>query len=142
MIKKLTSSRSWQTDLATLILRLVVGGMFIYYGWIKIENYDLYMPMMKSYIGLGGKMSYNLVIVAEFFCGILVAIGLFTRLAILPITFSLYIINFVALADQDFNARNLTLVYLMLCPVVFLLGSGRFSVDALMRWGRSSLTKK
>jgi putative oxidoreductase len=142
MVNKLFRHPSLNTDLAALILRILFGGMFIYYGYLKIQGYDMYMPMMKDYIGLGGKLSYNLVIAAEFFCGFLILIGFLTRWAILPIAFSMVIVFFVAHANDNFLVKNLPLVYLLLCPVIFLLGSGRFSVDALMPWNRRLLTKK
>ena len=142
MVNKLIGHRSLNTDLAALILRLMFGGMFVFYGYLKIEGYDMYMPMMKDYIGLGGKLSYNLVIAAEFFCGFLIVIGFLTRLAVIPIAFSMVIVYFIAHANDSIHVKNLPLVYLLLCPVIFLLGSGRFSIDAVMPWNRILLTKK
>jgi len=131
-MRTILSYRSLNTDLASLLLRLVFAGMFVYYGYLKIEGYEMYMPMMKDYIGLGGKLSYNLVIVAEFFCGFLVLIGLFTRLAIIPIAFTMIIAYFVAHAADAFHAKSLPLLYLLLSPVIFVLGSGKYSVDRLL----------
>jgi len=141
-MKVLSDPQSLATDVASLLIRLLFGGMFIYYGWLKIEGYDLYMPHFKNYIGIGSRLSYNLVIVAEFFGGFLILIGLLTRLAILPIAFSMVIVIFVAHANDNFHIKNLPIVYLVLCPVIFLLGSGRYSVDALMPWNRQPLAKK
>ncbi|HEY6062343.1 MAG TPA: DoxX family membrane protein, partial [Chitinophagaceae bacterium] len=71
MKNKILSAQPLQADLGILLLRLVFGGLFIYIGFGKIEHYHQYMPMFKDYTGLGIKTSYNLVIFAEFFCGIL-----------------------------------------------------------------------
>ena len=142
MSKKFFGSSSLNTDLATLILRLLFGSLFMYFGYLKIKGYDMYMPMFKDYIGIGAKLSYNLVIATELLGGFLILIGLLTRLAIIPVTFSMCIVYFVAHASDNFIAKTGELVYLVLCPVIFLLGSGRFSVDALMPWNRRVLTKK
>jgi putative oxidoreductase len=88
--------------------------------------------MFKDYIGLGVKMSYNLVIFSEFFCGILVAIGLFTRLALIPILITMIVVIFIALKDKGFNDKQLPFLYLILTLVIFVLGSGKYSADALL----------
>ena len=123
---------SLNTDLATFLLRLLIGGMFIYSGYLKIENYSTYMPMMQDYIGIGAKLSYDLVIFAEFGCGILVAIGLFTRLAILPILFTMIVVFFIAHEKDAFMMKQLPFVYMVTCLPIFILGSGKYSVDRLL----------
>jgi putative oxidoreductase len=132
MKNKILSAQPLHRDLGTLLLRLVFGGLFIYIGYGKIEHYDQYLPMFKDYTGLGIKMSYNLVIFAEFFCGILVTIGLFTRLAVIPILITMIVVIFVALKDKGFNDKQLPFLYLILSLVIFVLGSGKYSVDALL----------
>ena len=132
MKNKILSAQSLHTSLGILLLRLVFGGLFIYIGYGKIEHYDQYLPMFKDYTGLGIKMSYNLVIFAEFFCGILVTIGLLTRLAVIPIMITMIVVVFIALKDQGFIEKQLPFLYLILSLVIFILGSGKFSVDALL----------
>jgi putative oxidoreductase len=132
MKNKILGSRPLHTDLGILLLRLVFGGLFIYIGYQKIEHYDQYLPMFKDYTGLGVKMSYNLVIFAEFFCGLLVAIGLFTRLAVIPILIAMIVVVFIALKGQAFNDKQLAFLFLVLSLVIFILGGGKYSVDALL----------
>ncbi|HMK25459.1 MAG TPA: DoxX family protein [Chitinophagaceae bacterium] len=132
MKNKILSTQSLHADLGKLLLRLIFGGLFIYIGYGKIEHYDQYLPMFKDYIGLGVKTSYNLVIFAEFFCGILVTIGLFTRLAVIPILIAMIVVYFIALKGQGFNDKQLALLFLILSLVIFILGSGKYSVDALL----------
>ena len=132
MKNKILSAQPLQADLGILLLRLVFGGLFIYIGLQKIEHYHQYLPMFKDYIGLGVKTSYNLVIFAEFFCGILVTIGLLTRLAVIPIFISMIVVVFIALKDKGFNDKQLPFVYLILSVVIFILGSGKYSADALL----------
>jgi putative oxidoreductase len=132
MKNKILGSQSLNTDLGILLLRLVFGGLFIYIGWQKIEHYHQYLPMFKDYTGLGVKTSYNLVIFAEFFCGILVTIGLLTRLAVIPILITMIVVVFVVLKDKEFNDKQLAFLYLILSLVIFILGSGKYSADALL----------
>lgn len=120
------------TDLAALLLRFIIGGMFIYHGYIKIENYSTYMPLMKDIIGIGPKLSFNLIIMAEFGGGLLVALGLLTRLAILPIFTCMVIAYFIAHKNDAFMMKMLPFVYMWLCLPIFVLGSGKWSVDGLI----------
>jgi putative oxidoreductase len=39
---------------------------------------------------------------------------------------------FIAHANDSFQVKNLAFVFLCLCPVVYVLGSGRFSIDQLI----------
>ena len=140
MKNKILSPRSLNTDLGILLLRLVFGGLFIYIGWGKIEHYQQYLPLFKDYTGLGIKTSYNLVIFAEFFCGILVTIGLLTRLAVIPMLIAMIVVVFIALKGQGFNDKHLPFLYLILTLVIFVLGSGKYSADALLFRKRNKIS--
>jgi len=129
-MKRLLSSFSLGTDAATLILRLVFGGMFMYHGYGKIENYDMMLKNFGDPIGLGTELSLILTIFGEFVCGLLVVLGLFTRFAVVPMFITMLVVFFVAHANNDFMAKMLPFVYLFLCVVQFILGGGKYSLDA------------
>lgn len=132
MKKLLFGQQMLNTDLAALFLRLIVGGLFIYYGYQKIESYNTILPMFTDLIGIGAKLSFNLVIFAEFFCGILVAIGFLTRLSIIPIFITMVVAYFVAHAKDPFEVKQVAFIFLVLSVVVFVTGSGKYSLDRLL----------
>jgi putative oxidoreductase len=132
MTNRIFSPRPLNTDAAALLLRLIFGGLFIYYGWMKLSNYNQILPMFGDIIGIGSKLSFNLVIFAEFFCGIFITVGAFTRLAVIPILITMIVAFFIAHAKDSFEVKQLAFVYMLLCPVIFLLGSGKYSVDELI----------
>ncbi len=132
-MKRLLSYSPFNADLAALLLRLIFGGLFIWHGWVKIENYDIYLPMTKDIIGIGAKLTYNLLIFAEFFCGILIPIGFLTRLAVLPIAFSMGVAYFIAHGKDKFEIKELAFLFMVLSLVVFVLGSGRYSIDGMIQ---------
>ncbi len=132
MTNRLLSYGSLNTDIAALLLRLIFGGLFVYYGYNKIVSYDQILPMFGDIIGIGSTLSFNLVIFAEFFCGLLVTIGLVTRLSVIPVFITMIVTYFVAHANDAFQVKNLAFVFLCLCPVVFVLGSGKYSADKLL----------
>ncbi|HEX7845748.1 MAG TPA: DoxX family protein [Chitinophagaceae bacterium] len=120
------------TDLAAFMLRLIIGGLFIYHGYMKIDHYDQILPMFGDIIGIGSKLSFNLVIFAEFFCGILVTIGLFTRLTVIPILITMLVAYFIAHKKDPFLSKELVFAFMTLSLVIFVLGSGRYSLDYLI----------
>lgn len=131
-MKKLMSYSSLHTSLAALLLRLIFGSLFIYHGYSKIANYDQIKPMFGDIIGIGAEFSFHLVIFAEFVCGILVTLGFFTRITVIPIFITMFVAYFVAHAEDPFMNKELPLLFLILSIVIFILGSGRFSIDGLM----------
>lgn len=131
-MKKLLSISSLNTDIATLMLRLIFGGLFIYHGFSKILAYNDILPKFGDIIGIGSTLSFNLVIFAEFGCGIFVTIGLLTRLTVLPISFTMIVAFFIAHANDPFARKELALIFLLLSVVIFILGSGKYSIDKLL----------
>ncbi len=128
-MNKILSYRVLDADIAALLLRLIMGGLFIRYGFNKFIGYDQILPMFGDILGIGSKLSFNLVIFAELICGALVALGLLTRLAVIPILITMAVAFFVAHAKDAFDAKALPFVFLLLTSVVFVLGSGKYSID-------------
>ncbi len=126
------SYQPFNTDLAALLLRLIFGGLFTYHGYTKLIAYDQILPMFTDLVGIGVKTSFNLVIFAELFCGLFVVFGLLTRLSVIPIFITMFVAYFLAHAKDVFQVKELAFVYLLLSIVVFVLGSGKYSVDRLL----------
>ena len=67
--------------LGPLVARLVVGEMFMMAGWIKLHNLDV---MIENFTNWGIPLPHILtpfVSGAEFVCGILIMLGLLTRIS-------------------------------------------------------------
>lgn len=127
-----TSTHTLSTDLAALFLRLIVGGLFIYHGYGKLLAFSQMYATFPDLIGIGGKLSYILVIFAEFFCGIFVALGFLTRFSIIPIFITMIVAYFIAHKTDTFQVKEVAFVFLTLSVVVFVLGSGKLSLDKMI----------
>lgn len=127
-----SSTQPISTDFAALILRLLVGGLFIYHGYSKITAFNDMYATFPDLIGIGGKLSYILVVFAEFFCGILVALGFLTRFSIIPIIITMVVAFFIAHKTDAFNVKELAFVYLLLSFIILILGSGKVSLDKII----------
>lgn len=131
-MKKILGYPSLNTDFATVFLRLLFGGLFVYYGYGKVDAYHQILPIFGDIIGIGSKLSFHLVIFAELVCGFFVLIGFLTRLSIIPIFITMFVAYFIAHAKDTFQVKQLAFVYLLLCVVIFVLGSGKYSVDRMI----------
>src|SRR5690554_1592562 len=76
----------------SLILRFTFGTIMIPHGWSKIQKFDQISPEFISFMGLSPSISLSLVIFAELACSILLIIGLFTRLATIPLIITAFVI--------------------------------------------------
>jgi Predicted membrane protein len=132
MKNKILGTLPLNTDIASLLLRLIFGGLFIYHGYTKLSNFNMILPIFKDVIGIGVTPSLILVIFAEFFCGIFVTLGLFSRLTVIPIFITMTVAFFIAHANDPFQVKELAFLFLLLSTVIFTLGSGRYSLDSLI----------
>src|SRR5687768_11908584 len=123
-------------DLAALFLRLILGGLMFFHGYDKVVNYNQYSANFQDIIGIGAKLSFNLLVFAEVVCAFLVIIGLWTRLAVIRIFIAMAVAYFIAHGKDPFQVKELAFIFLALSLVVFVLGSGRFSVDGALQRNR------
>lgn len=131
MSNKLFSYHPLSTDLASLLLRLSYGGLFMRFGYMKLVSYNEILPKFPDPIGIGPQLSLILVIFAELFCGFLVAVGLLTRLAVIPIFITMTVVFFIVHAKDPFDSKSLPLIFWLVSMVIFFLGSGQYSADKL-----------
>lgn len=80
-------------------------------------------------LGLGEIPSLYLSTFAEFLCAILVIIGLYTRLALIPLMINMSVAFFIVHSADAFGIKELALLFLGMFIVLFLTGPGRYSVD-------------
>jgi putative oxidoreductase len=131
-MNKILKYQPISADLAILILRLTFGGLFIYHGYGKLMMFDQFYANFPDLIGIGPKLSFVLVLIAELIGGLFVAIGLFTRISVIPVFIAMVVAYFVAHANDPFTQKELAFAYMLFSVVVFFLGSGKWSVDSLI----------
>ena len=137
-----TAASSFRHDLAILLLRLILGIVFMYHGSQKLfgafggggisgttqfmEKLGLPMPGVQAI--LAGS--------AEFFCGLLVLVGLLTRLATIPLIFTMFVaiwtVHRTAFGSQS-GGMEYPLTLACIAASITLLGPGRLSIDACRR---------
>ena len=120
---------SMPINLAILIVRVFTSIMMLTHGgpkFMKLLDGNL---KFGDPIGLGSELSFILVVFAEFFCSILIIIGLGTRLAIFPLLITMLVALLIRHgADPVFDHLNIV-AYIAAYIIFFFTGSGKYSLD-------------
>lgn len=120
-------------SLGLLVLRLTLGGiMAIGHGWSKLANFSEMSSKFPDLLGIGSTANLALAIGAELVCAALVAVGLFTRVAAVPLMFTMIMAAFVVHGADPFQKKELALLYLAGFTTLAFTGAGRFSVDGVV----------
>jgi putative oxidoreductase len=120
---------------AILIVRIIVGGYFIMHGHEffnskAMEGFagylknDLHFPLptFMAYLRTG----------AELFGGIMVLLGLFTRVAAFLIMITMLVASFTAGKGDLLGEAEFTFIYATICFTIILVGAGKYSLDNLL----------
>lgn len=119
------------TDLSLLLLRVTFGGlMFLNHGLGKFNKLIAGGEIkFANVMGMGPELSLGLAVFAEALCALLVVIGLFTRMAVIPLIITMLVAIFVIHIGDPFKKMESAIIYLIPYLVLFWNGSGKYSVD-------------
>jgi putative oxidoreductase len=132
-----TSYSEGAFNIALLALRVAFGLILcFYYGLDKLRNFGHLQYVFPDPVHLGHRLSLALVIFAELLCGLLLALGLFTRFAALMLVISMGVAEFYAnhghVGFMNGAPHEQAYLYLVVFFAILLLGPGRISVDGAM----------
>ena len=131
--------RDLGTSIGLLILRLGIGGFMAVHGYGKFQmvlNGDF--DKFADPIGIGVGLSLVMVMIAEFFCAILVMAGCLTRLAALPVVFAMCVAAFIVHGNDPWTmqptggSKEPALLFAIPFLTLIFTGPGKFSIDALV----------
>lgn len=133
-MKSLLSYLPIQQDLGLFILRVAAGGMMLYgHGWNKLMGFVEMKGQFPDPLGIGSTGSLSLTIFGEVFCSALLILGLWTRVAVVPLIIMGIVMAFVIHGSDPFGKKELALIYLIMYIVIFLLGPGKYSIDGMRK---------
>src|SRR4051812_7159060 len=121
-MKRLTSINysNGAFNVAMLVLRVTAATLAIAHGYDKLIHFaDMKMKFM-NFMGMGSGLSLSLVIFAEFFCAILLILGIFSRLVVIPLIISMAVALFKAHNFDVFGMGERAALYLA-CFITILL---------------------
>lgn len=144
LFARLHHAEPFARDGVLLLLRLLIGLQFFLTGKGKLANLDrtteffagLHIPAPGFHAGLVGTV--------EMVGGILLLVGLLTRLAAVPLVISMIVAYLTAHKDAILEAEGgftgkvgefidqTPFPFLVVCLVLLVFGAGRISVDELL----------
>jgi putative oxidoreductase len=114
------------------VLRVTLGLLLASHGYAKLIKFGTLKYKFMSFMHLGSTTSLSLIIFAELVCGVLLILGLFTRLASIPIIIGMSVVVFVASNADIFGQGERGMMYLATAVTVLFCGPGRISIDGMM----------
>lgn len=126
-MKKLFNSKPISLDMGLLILRLIFGFSMMTHGWSKLMTYSDKAAGFYD-IGVGSELSLALVIFAEFFCSIMLILGIYTRIFLIPLIITMLVAIFDIHINDGFGKMEKALLFLGAYITIFMSGSGKYSV--------------
>lgn len=130
-------SRTWTGDIAALALRLAVGVVLAYHGWLKVGEVSEFVGFVESLGIPAPDLVAYAVTYLEFLGGIALIVGSATRyfaaLFVVEMVFTIAFVKVdVGLIATEGVGAELDLLILAIASSLVLTGAGGWSVDALL----------
>ena len=126
--KPYTAGNSW----LLLAARIIFGGLLMSHGIAKWQNFDALSAAFPDPLGVGSGVSLALAIFGEVVCSVGFIAGLFYRLALIPMIFTMIVAFFVVHANDVFAVKELAFIYLVVFILMYIAGPGKFSIDHII----------
>ncbi|HNU88312.1 MAG TPA: DoxX family protein [Ferruginibacter sp.] len=133
-MKKLFSAKysAGAVSAAMLLLRLGLGILMMNHGYDKLIHFSEYKDQFISFLGMGKTLSLALAVFAEFFCSLFLVLGLFTRLATIPLIITMCVVIFKINNGQVFAQHESPALYVAGFLVLLIVGPGKVSIDSMI----------
>ena len=132
LVHRVSSSLQW---LPPIVARLTIGWIFLQSGWGKLNNLPKVVGFFTELGIPAPQFQAPLAATAEFVCGGLILIGLFTRVATLPLIITMTVAILTAKKGDIHELSDLfgTAEYLYVVILLWLgaYGAGPISLDAV-----------
>ena len=133
-MKKILSTKysAGAFNAAMLVLRLSFGILMMNAGYQKLIHFSDMQSKFMNFLGMGSTMSLALLVFAEFFCSLFLILGLFTRLAAIPLVIATCVMVFKAHHGDMLGDGQGATLFLTGYLVLLFVGPGRVSVDSMI----------
>ena len=120
-------------NLIILLIRLSIAFLMMIHGLQKLNQLlaggEIQFP---DPLGVGSTVSLVFAVFAEVVCSLLIAIGLATRLASIPLIITMLVAIFSIHAAHPIDVKEAAILYLLVYLFLFVSGSGKYSLDYLI----------
>jgi putative oxidoreductase len=137
----LNNGADFNLDLGLLLIRVMLGVLMAFYGYEKLIHFNEmatsdFWSKNISFLGMSGSVPLALTIFAEFFCSLLLILGLFSRFSLVVLAFCMGYIFLVVFPleilskGQNGYEFNTSFTYFILYISLLFTGVGKYSLDA------------
>ncbi len=133
-----TPVKGFTASVGLLLYRLIFGCFMLFgHGWGKVMSFGEKASTFPDPLNLGNGVSMAAAVFCEVICAALVVLGLATRIAVIPLVFTMAVAAFLIHGGDAFfmaggAAKEPALVYLTAFGLLFFTGAGNFSLDAIL----------
>lgn len=121
-------------DIAILVTIVVVALLMLSHGIPKLNSLLSTAPIQfPGLFGMSPAVALGLTVFAEVLCSIFILIGAGTRFAVIPLAITMLVAILVIHAADPFANKEPAIHYLLLYIVLFITGSGRYSIDGILQ---------
>lgn len=121
--------RNTLTSVGLLVLRVAISGLMLVHGLQKAMAFSDLKDKFADPLGMGSEFSLIAALSSEVGCSLLLILGLGTRLAAIPLAFTMIVALFLVHADDAWKVKELAAVYLCVYLSLIFTGAGQFSLD-------------
>ncbi len=126
-------------SLGLLAARVGFGAyMLLGHGWGKLIEFGERSAKFPDPLGIGSPASLTGAVFAEVFCSALLALGLATRAALVPLIFTMVVAAFLVHGNDPWflskigGSKEPAMLYLIGYVTLLFTGPGRFSLDEMI----------
>jgi len=120
-------------NFSMFFLRIIFGILMIAkHGYVKMIKFDELQTRFYNFLGIGSTFSLVLIIFAEVICSAFIILGLFTRIAVMPLIIAMFVVIFGANTGKPLMESELALLFLGAYVTLLLCGPGRISIDGMI----------
>ncbi|HSL88010.1 MAG TPA: DoxX family protein [Ignavibacteriaceae bacterium] len=122
-------------DFAIFLLRVTSGAFMLFaHGLPKLNRlFSGGEIRFSDPLGIGTVPSLALAVFSEFFCSILLILGLLTRASLIPLIITMLVAAFIHHAGDPFLQIEKALLFLLIFVVLFLTGPGKFALGRIVK---------
>lgn len=122
-------------DFALLLLRVTSGAFMLFaHGLPKLNRlFSSGEITFSDPLGIGTIPSLALAVFSEFFCSILLMLGLFTRASLIPLIITMSVAALIHHANDPFLQMEKALLFLLIFVVLFLIGPGKYALSSVIK---------
>ncbi|MGN6133546.1 MAG: DoxX family protein [Aureliella sp.] len=135
-------SKNTILSIGLLLLRVAFACLMLVHGNQKLMAFATLADKFPDPLGMGSQLSLVAAIGAEIGCSLLLILGLATRLAVIPLAFTMMVALLLVHASDPWQVKELAAAYLAVYVSLLFTGPGQFSLDHLLFSKRSSAVSK